>query len=201
MRSSDAIVAIVAVLMFGCARTPARRAPPDYQYSGATDPIPAISTVEEAVPEKRPAVTPPARVHRPADDNPMPLTVSGIALDPTLSSACQLPPSPKAFFEFDSADLDGRDITILRRVAACLTEGPLRGQSVELVGRTDPVGSSDYNERLARTRAEAVRGFLVDQGVPPANIVLRIAAEALTDPLWPPGWDFDRRVDIRLIRP
>lgn len=201
MGTSHTRHAVVAALTMSCYRAPPYPAP-QLPYEGVTDPLPG-SDPAAAVPRERPArvVERRDRVVEPVDDDELPLTVSGIALDPTFASACRLPSSPRAFFEFDSADLDSRDVAVLRRVAACLTEGQLRGRRVELVGRTDPVGSGEYNQGLARARVEAVRELLRGQGVPAANIVHRIAAEALTDPLWPPGWDFDRRVDIRLIQP
>jgi len=42
--------------------------------------------------------------------------------------------------------------------------------SIMLVGHTDPDGTNEYNMRLSRQRAEAVRQHLVQRGYPPARI-------------------------------
>jgi outer membrane protein OmpA-like peptidoglycan-associated protein len=41
---------------------------------------------------------------------------------------------------------------------------------LQLEGHTDAVGSDDYNLKLSQQRADAVRDFLVEQGVSLANI-------------------------------
>ncbi len=42
--------------------------------------------------------------------------------------------------------------------------------SLEVDGHTDSVGDDDYNLALSERRAEAVRGYLVQQGIPTASI-------------------------------
>lgn len=184
-------VAFVVALAAACSRTAADVAAPDDGLAGPGE-------RERPCPDERRAVDRPERASDASDEPP--LTVSGIVLSPTFSAQCQLPATPRVFFEFDSADLDGRDVETLRRVATCLTEGPLRGHSIELVGRTDPRGADRYNELLGRSRAESVRDYLRGHGVPDSNMVVRVSGEGLADPLWPRGWSFDRRVDIRLLR-
>ncbi len=51
----------------------------------------------------------------------------------------------------------------LQAVAAALQDNPTGGILVE--GHTDSVGSQAANEDLSRRRAEAVRNFLISQGV------------------------------------
>jgi outer membrane protein OmpA-like peptidoglycan-associated protein len=182
-------VALVAALAAACSHTAADVAAPNDGLAGPG---------ERPCPDERRAVERPQRASDASDEPP--LTVSGIVLSPTFSAQCKLPATPRVFFEFDSADLDGRDVEVLRRVAKCLAEGPLRGSSVELVGRADPRGPDRYNELLGRSRADSVRDYLRDQGVPESNMVVRVSGEGLADPLWPRGWSFDRRVDIRLLR-
>jgi OOP family OmpA-OmpF porin len=53
--------------------------------------------------------------------------------------------------------------------------------SLELVGRTDPTGSDDTNQALARNRADAVLAALVARGVPRGAI--RVSAVGTTRPL------------------
>ncbi len=57
----------------------------------------------------------------------------------------------------------------LARVAGILLSYPdLR---LEVDGHTDSVGDDDYNQTLSERRAETVRAYLVQQGIPPAAIV------------------------------
>lgn len=194
--------AAVVASAAGCSPSRADRAPAGRGYDGASDPYPATAPIaEDRGAPPSPAAGRPARRQAAADPRAAPPTVAGILLDPTFTTACQLHAPPRAFFAFDSADLDSRDAEVLRRVAACLTRGQLRGHRVQLVGHADPRGSDEYNRRLARARVESVRDFLRDEGVPASSMLIRISGEGFGDPLWPGGWDFDRRVDIRLLRP
>jgi outer membrane protein OmpA-like peptidoglycan-associated protein len=65
-------------------------------------------------------------------------------------------------FALNSAELPS-DLTALRSVAACLRQHPT---SVLIEGHADGVGTSAYNLNLSRKRANAVKKFLVDEGVP-----------------------------------
>ncbi len=47
------------------------------------------------------------------------------------------------------------------------------GLKLEVEGHTDSVGSDDYNEVLSEQRANAVRDFLIQQGVSPASVTAR----------------------------
>ena len=47
------------------------------------------------------------------------------------------------------------------------------GLHLEVEGHTDSVGSDDYNQQLSEKRAEAVRSYLVQQGIPDSAIVAR----------------------------
>src|SRR5690606_31319923 len=47
------------------------------------------------------------------------------------------------------------------------------GQAVELHGYADPATEAAFHEAVALERAEAVKAFLVDQGVEPERVVVR----------------------------
>jgi outer membrane protein OmpA-like peptidoglycan-associated protein len=47
------------------------------------------------------------------------------------------------------------------------------GMHIEVEGHTDSVGGDDYNMTLSQHRAEAVRSYLVQQGIPDGTIVAR----------------------------
>ena len=127
-----------------------------------------------------------------------PVTVTGVFIEPTLASACGLTVSPRAFFEFDSTDLDKGDAAVLRHVANCLATGTLAGRRVELIGHADPRGPDAYNDKLGRSRAQSVQDFLVSHGVTTDNIEVRSAGAQGASPD-PSEWPYDRRVDVKLV--
>src|SRR5450432_2700665 len=47
------------------------------------------------------------------------------------------------------------------------------GLHLEVEGHTDAVGGDDYNQQLSEKRADAVRNYLVQQGIPDSSIVSR----------------------------
>jgi outer membrane protein OmpA-like peptidoglycan-associated protein len=56
----------------------------------------------------------------------------------------------------------------LAKVAGILQAYP--GLKLQVEGYTDSVGSDEYNQKLSENRADAVRDFLITQGVQPDNI-------------------------------
>lgn len=90
------------------------------------------------------------------------------------SQAAQKPaaPAPVTFsnilFDFNSSRL-----TPVATAALQGSVDKLKGKAIELAGFTDAIGGEGYNTRLALKRAEAVRDYLVGQGIPAAAIQLR----------------------------
>ncbi|MFC7334056.1 OmpA family protein [Rhodocista pekingensis] len=74
-------------------------------------------------------------------------------------------------FDLDSATLSPGDRQRLRPLAEYLRSQPDRAVLIE--GHTDSQGAAEYNERLSQRRAEAVRDFLVEQGIQAARITTR----------------------------
>jgi outer membrane protein OmpA-like peptidoglycan-associated protein len=66
-------------------------------------------------------------------------------------------------FAFDRATLSDAAQTALVNVVKELKQNP--ALSVDLHGYTDPVGSREYNLQLSQRRVDAVRRYLVEQGV------------------------------------
>jgi peptidoglycan-associated lipoprotein len=69
-------------------------------------------------------------------------------------------------FDFDSDALTPGEKNVLEAVAKCLTTGPLKGKDVNLIGRADPRGETEYNMTLGAKRARQVHQFLAALGVP-----------------------------------
>ena len=76
--------------------------------------------------------------------------------------------SADTLFDFDKAILrpQGRD-------ALDAFVGKLQGadlQAISVVGHTDRIGSSSYNQTLSNQRAAAVKDYLVAKGIEPSNV-------------------------------
>lgn len=66
-------------------------------------------------------------------------------------------------FAFDSAQLDEEARTILRQQAAWIRQFP--EVRFRVYGHTDAVGTTAYNKRLGKRRADAAVRFLTSQGI------------------------------------
>ena len=66
------------------------------------------------------------------------------------------------YFTHDGSELTAGERTRLRRFAGELLTDP-RAPTLIITGHTDDTGPGEYNDRLGRERAEAVRDFLVNE--------------------------------------
>lgn len=71
-------------------------------------------------------------------------------------------------FDFDKATLRSENREILSRIAGVLLAS--HGYRLQVYGHTDDVGAAGYNKQLSERRAQAVKKYLVDAGVPAALI-------------------------------
>ncbi len=71
-------------------------------------------------------------------------------------------------FAFDKADLDAQARGILDKAASCLKAAS--GARVTVEGHCDERGTTEYNLHLGERRAEAVRKYLVNLGVPAKSV-------------------------------
>ena len=67
-------------------------------------------------------------------------------------------------FEFNKADLQPADKELLSRIAGILMTS--HDYTISVNGHTDDVGSDAYNKKLSARRAQSVRDYLVQAGLP-----------------------------------
>ena len=72
-------------------------------------------------------------------------------------------------FAFDKYDLTPEAQGILNEAARIIMEHP--DMKVQLLGWTDSIGSDAYNLKLSQRRADAVKNYLVAQGVPASRMI------------------------------
>jgi OOP family OmpA-OmpF porin len=127
---------------------------PDYKDSCPT--VPAPGTVDGCPPkvvEPAPIVTEPVA--------PRKLTLEGVN------------------FDFDRANLRPESFAILDNAVATLKEwGEV---NIEVAGHTDSVGSDTYNLDLSRSRAEIVRAYLIDKGIPANRLTAKGYGESMPE--------------------
>jgi peptidoglycan-associated lipoprotein len=134
--AAAALVALLAIAAFGCAKKPA-----------ATPPVPAASTETQT---PTPAPTPPAPAPAPAPEPPKPqVTARDLQI---------------VYFAYDSFTLDDAARGVLDSNAKLLRENA--ALNVSLDGHTDERGTVEYNQALGQKRAEAVQQYLSDAGIP-----------------------------------
>ena len=114
--------------------------------------------VAKAAPAPAPAPEPAAAPAAPAP-TPAPMPVSE-----------KVTYSADTFFDFDKAVLKPAGKQALDELAAKIKEVNL--ETVISTGYTDSFGSVAYNKKLSLRRAEAVKAYLVDQGVPADKVYL-----------------------------
>jgi outer membrane protein OmpA-like peptidoglycan-associated protein len=99
-------------------------------------------------------------------------------------------------FDTGSATLKSGSREKLARIAGVLLAYPSLHVAVE--GHTDNVGEDAYNQSLSKRRAEAVRTYLVEQGIPQPTIEALGFGEArpVVDNTTPAGRQQNRRVEL-----
>lgn len=146
-----------------------------FQYSfGAARPQPVEPAPAPAPPPPPPPPAPPADSDGDGVIDSLdrcPGTPRGVAVD---AYGCPRQGSitlEGVTFEHDSDRLTSESRNILSNVAADLKKFPrLR---VELQGHTDSTGPDAYNLRLSQRRADSVRAYLLEQGVPSGQLTAR----------------------------
>ncbi len=149
-----------------------------------------------------PAPAQPAPVAQAKQQAPVPVS-NNLRAGDDLVRKCQLhfdneQEAPK--FGFDNTDLTTQDRNVLQQIADCITKGPLKGSRLQLVGRTDPRGTEEYNMGLGDRRAHTVSTYLERLGVSAkvVNTTTRGALDASGHD--DASWQQDRRVDVDLAR-
>ena len=107
---------------------------------------------------------------------------------------------PRVTFEYASDRLRPEAFATLDEAVATLRMNPdLR---IEVAGHTDNRGSDSYNQVLSQRRADAVRRYLVDNGV---TNVLTVRGYGESDPIADNGTEAgraeNRRVVLRILSP
>nr|WP_298723766.1 OmpA family protein [uncultured Steroidobacter sp.] len=102
-------------------------------------------------------------------------------------------------FEYNSATLKPESRSALDNVAADLKKYPRL--KIELQGHTDSAGPDAYNLKLSQQRADSVRTYLLDQGVPASQLTAKGYGESqpIADNKTDEGRALNRRVVMSVL--
>lgn len=92
-----------------------------------------------------------------------------VAPPAVIESGVLLLSEKRVLFETDQSTIGAASAAVLREVAEILRKDPSI-ETVRIEGHTDSTGSVDYNQRLSESRAQAVRAFLIGEGVDPKRL-------------------------------
>jgi len=132
---------------------------------------------------------------------PAPAPVVAPAPTPEPAPAPTPAPPPKLVltglnFDFDKATIRPEYFELMDKNVAALKEwGDV---NVEVAGHTDSLGSEKYNMGLSLRRAEAVRNYLVDKGIPAERLTVKGYGESqpVADNATEEGRFQNRRVEL-----
>ena len=108
--------------------------------------------------------------------------------------------SASALFDHDKAVLKDKGKTALHALDESIKARGANVVDVRVIGYTDSEGTEKYNMGLSIRRAEAVRDYMVSEGVAPS--IIKVSGEGETNPVasnaTPEGRAQNRRVDIHV---
>src|SRR5260221_13396481 len=162
-------------------------------------PKPAPKPAAAAAPALAPAPAPVA-APAPAPVVAAPVAAAVVAPPPPQRSTVSLTLGADATFDSGKAELKPEGRAKLDDVAMKLKQPGVAIDSMTITGHTDSVGKPDSNQRLSERRAEAVKNYLVAQGIDGSKI--KTAGRGLTQPVadnkTPPGRAQNRRVELEV---
>jgi OOP family OmpA-OmpF porin len=181
-----------------------------FQYAFGSAPVrapePASPPPAPPPPPAQPPVPPPPPPPQDSDNDGVtddqdkcPQTPAGVAVDATGCPRQGSITLEGVTFELNSAQLTASSSAVLDTLARDLKKYPrLR---IELQGHTDSSGSDEYNMRLSQQRADAVRAYLIAQGVPASQLVARGYGESqpIDDNTTSQGRARNRRVVMHVL--
>jgi OOP family OmpA-OmpF porin len=106
--------------------------------------------------------------------------------------------SASALFDFNRAILKESGKAALHELDETIKARGAKVVDISIIGHTDSIGSEDYNMALSLRRAEAVKDYIVSEGIDPS--IIKVSGEGESNPVasnaTPEGRAQNRRVDI-----
>ncbi|MGV6859375.1 MAG: OmpA family protein, partial [bacterium] len=128
-----------------------------------------------------------------------PDTESGVEVDMTGCNKAAPIALEGVKFKTGSADLTEESLGILDKLVEGLKS--LTGIKLEVSGHTDDRGDAELNRNLSQQRAESVRSYLIESGVPAESLQAKGYGEEkpVADNATPEGRAQNRRVELKRL--
>ncbi|HEY8555634.1 MAG TPA: OmpA family protein [Burkholderiales bacterium] len=144
--------------------------------TGYWTPEMATAECDPALVAKTPEAPPaPAAEPQPPAAETQPDTSTELVIAPSEPPDRTIYIGADAFFEFDSTELMPKSRLALDRIAEQVQSA--REATITIVGHADQIGPTAYNDDLSWRRAQAVRDYLTERGVPLAAITISAVGE------------------------
>jgi OOP family OmpA-OmpF porin len=103
-------------------------------------------------------------------------------------------------FNFDSSAIQPEAAVVLQEAANILKQGASKAVVIE--GHTCSIGTEEYNLGLSERRANAVKAFLIEQGIDASRLTAKGMGEAnpVADNTTKDGRERNRRVEFQVIQ-
>ncbi len=103
------------------------------------------------------------------------------------------------YFDFNKDTIKPKSKPVLDRAVSVLDEFP--SIRIEISGHTDSIGDPEYNKDLSRRRAEAVKSYLVENGIKPERVETRGAGmdEPVASNTSAAGRAKNRRIEFTIL--
>lgn len=105
-------------------------------------------------------------------------------------------------FPHDSNQLTADGMDALKRIATIMKDEGTTFKKVVVSGHANQVGEKSYNEKLSKRRAEAVRAYLLEQGISPDYLKTEAHGERMPKPIdnWEKAKVMNRRVEFQVLK-
>ena len=129
-----------------------------------------------------------------------PGTPKGVEVDEVGCPKCDLSKLEGITFRFDKSDIIPEPNPILD-MAVDIIKSCTMTKKIEIDGHTDWIGSDAYNMKLGMRRAESVKKYLVDHGVPETELVTKSFGESkpITTNETTEGRAMNRRIEFHIL--
>jgi outer membrane protein OmpA-like peptidoglycan-associated protein len=107
----------------------------------------------------------------------------------------------KIHFAYNKATIQKDSLTILDEVSSVLQEHP-EIEEVSIEGHTDKRGGYDFNMKLSQSRADAVRDYLIAQGIDASRLTAKGygSSRPIVPELTPRHREINRRVEFKIVK-
>jgi outer membrane protein OmpA-like peptidoglycan-associated protein len=121
-------------------------------------------------------------------------------VDPDLARVIELVTAMVVYFDNNSAKVKSGHHDMLNQAAELLNQNTGKIQYLVVHGHSDPRGNDAYNKRLSERRAQAVKKYLIDQGVNEHAILIDGYGESVLKTTEVKDYKTNRRVEFQVMK-